>query len=106
MTLDDLAALEKEATKKAWFCPVSDNGARESQWREYFACGPAGYSKEQAEKDAAFIAAIRNAAPILIEVARAAKVYKTIKDKYSGRAVRDAFDELREALTRLEGVGK
>lgn len=116
--LDELLALEKEATKN-WvyegerysaLCVIG-NKPHDDRWIAHFQPAFNGEANGQ------FAVAIRNAAPILIEVARAAKAcldaqYAVEMVEYFEEAVArekaadDARDALREALDRLEGVGK
>ena len=107
MTIDDLERLEKAATPGPWegknfrvfnreMCSIVAWNGSNKQSRT-----------QQAEDDIAIIAALRNAAPALLRVARAAAEYRRVeRDLWHGTAgqlnAKNAADALDAALAELE----
>lgn len=120
MTLDELERLEREATKAMWGTTTWDGllFVSSTNLGEYVC--ELGLGSKAAERDAALIAAARNALPALLRVARAARVYdrllaehdaqmdpvqlallKSARAQFADHPLVQALGELRAALEAL-----
>lgn len=110
MTLDELEALEREATPGPWETPRVENWRvqekRELGSKDFHSIcecsgkAPYSYGMTSNCRNAAFIAAFRNAAPALIAVVRAAKKFRDTTS-VGDNGVGD-WNALDEALKELE----
>lgn len=117
MNIDELERLEQAATAGPWYTNGMGYGAEHGTEYEVSTEGGAGIwtAHCQVPADAAFIAAARNALPVLLRVARAAQALYAEWDRPVGETPREYTmawqdmvtrrdEELRAALAALEAT--
>ena len=110
MTLDELRRLEREATKGPWkehgSCRSIQARCFDGTWK-IVADRIRGGTPGQAHANRRLLVALRNAAPVLLEVAEKAKAYRNAYDKQSealsnGDEAEQLICSLHEADTRAD----
>ena len=107
MTLDELRRLEREATKGPWkehgSCRSIQARCFDGTWK-IVADRIRGGTPGQAHANRRLLVALRNAAPVLLEVAEAAKALKTKYEVDGEAACEMEIAALFAAVEKMEGM--